>query len=80
MLANVSVILSLMAYVLAGVSLLRLLPRLGSRGRQVAAAATALAAIGCSLALIASAKPIELLVSLIAPIAAAGLYLTLRRR
>ena len=78
-LANVSVILSLYAYVLAGGSLIRLSAGRAA-GRGLAAQLTALIAIGCSLALIASGKPIELAICLV-PLAAAGLlYLWLRRR
>ena len=78
-LANVSVLLSLYCYVLAGGSLVRLSTGLAKR-RQVAAQVTALVAILCCIALIASGKPIELAISLI-PIAAGGLlYLWLRRR
>jgi arginine:agmatine antiporter len=75
----VAVILSLYAYVLAGGSLIRLSGGF-TPGRRLAARLTALVAIGCSVALIASGKPIELAICLV-PIAAAGLlYLWLRRR
>ncbi|MFN4176342.1 amino acid permease [Phenylobacterium sp.] len=78
-LINVAVLLSLYAYALAGLSLIRLSGRF-TPGRRVLAIATALVAIGCSLALIATGKPHELLWSL-APVAAgAALYLPLRRR
>ena len=78
-LANISVLLSLYAYSLAGGSLIRLSGGLTS-GRRLAARLTALFAIGCSLALIVSGKPFELAFCLV-PIAAAGvLYLWLRRR
>ncbi len=78
-LANVSVILSLYCYALAGGSLIRRAVAL-SPGRRLAARLTALVAIGCSVALIASGKPIELVLCLV-PLAAAGLlYLWLRRR
>lgn len=78
-LADIAVILSLYAYVLAGGSLLRLSGGLVLR-RRLAARLTALVAIGCSLALIVSGKPFELAFCLV-PIAAAGLlYLWLRRR
>lgn len=79
LLADVSVLLSLYTYVLAGGSLVRIAGGLG-KGRGLAARLTALAAILCSLALIASGKPNELALSVI-PVAAAGLlYLWLRRR
>jgi arginine:agmatine antiporter len=78
-LANIAVILSLYAYVLAGASLLRLIPGLPQR-RRLAARLTGVAAIIASLAIIASGNPIELALCLV-PIAAAGLlYLWLRRR
>jgi hypothetical protein len=78
-LANVSVLLSLYSYTLAGGSLVRLSVGLG-KGRQIPAQVTALAAIVCCIALIASGKRVELEIALI-PIAAAGLlYLWLRRR
>ena len=78
-LANVSVLLSLYCYVLAGGSLVRLSVGLARR-RQVAAQVTALVAILCCIALIASGKPVELAICLV-PIAAGGLlYLWLRRR
>jgi arginine:agmatine antiporter len=79
LLANVAVILSLYAYVLAGGSLIRLSGAF-TAGRKLAARLTAVAAIAFSLALIASGKPVELLICAI-PVAAAGLmYLWLRRR
>ncbi|HEX2817079.1 MAG TPA: amino acid permease [Phenylobacterium sp.] len=78
-LANISVLLSLYAYSLAGGSLIRLSGSL-TPGRRLAARATAVFAIGCSLALMASAKPVELAFCLI-PLGGAGLlYLWLRRR
>jgi arginine:agmatine antiporter len=78
-LANVSVLLSLYTYILAGGSLVRVSGVLG-QGRRLPAQLTALVAMGCSVALIATGKPIELAVCLV-PIAAAGLlYLWLRRR
>ena len=78
-LADIGVILSLYAYFLAGASLLRLSGGLAS-GRKLAARLTGLAAVGASLAIIATGKPFELALCLI-PIAAAGaLYLWLRRR
>ncbi len=77
-LADIAVLLSLYSYALAGGSLVRLSIGL-PKARQVPAQITALAAILCSIALIASAKPIELALCLI-PIAAGGvLYLWLRR-
>ena len=49
-------------------------------GRRTGAMATAAAAIACSLALIAQAKPLELALAVV-PLAAAGLlYLWLKRR
>ncbi|MGH6963564.1 MAG: amino acid permease [Phenylobacterium sp.] len=78
-LANVSVLLSLYSYILAGGSLVRLSVGL-AKGRQVPAQVTALVAMVCCIALIASAKPVELAISLV-PVAAGGLlYLWLRRR
>ena len=78
-LANVSVLLSLYTYILAGGSLVRVSGVLGQR-RRLPAQLTALVAVGCSVALIATGKPVELAVCLV-PIAAAGLlYLWLRRR
>ena len=78
-LANVSVLLSLYAYVLAGGSLVRLSVGL-PRSRQVPAQVTALVAVLCCIALMSSGNAIELAICLI-PIAAAGLlYLWLRRR
>jgi len=77
--ANVAVLLALYAYCLAGVSLLRL-GRAFTPGRRLAASLTALAAMGASIALIASAKPLELALALVPPAIAALLYLWLRRR
>lgn len=79
-LTNVAVILSLYAYALAGLSLIRLSPRLGSGLRRGAVIVTALAAIGFSLALIATGKRHELAWALVFVAAGAALYLPLRRR
>jgi arginine:agmatine antiporter len=79
LLADISVLLSLYAYVLAGGSLIRISGGL-TQGRRFAARLTAICAIGCCVALIASGKPFELAFCLV-PIAGAGLlYLWLRRR
>jgi arginine:agmatine antiporter len=78
-LANVAVVLSLYCYVLAGLSLSRLAAAL-TPGPRMGARLTALAAMGCSLALIATAKPVELALSVVPLAAAALLYLWLRRR
>jgi amino acid transporter len=78
-LANVSVLLSLYCYVLAGGSLIRVAGGFGT-GRRAGAVLTALAAIGFSAALIATGKPIELACALAAVCGAALLYLWLRRR
>ena len=78
-LADVSVLLSLYAYALAGGSLIRLSGRL-TPGRRLGARLTALAAVGASLALITSGKPIELAFCAGAIAVAGLLYLWLRRR
>lgn len=78
-LTNVAVVLSLYAYILSGLSLIRLARAFGP-GRRLGATLTALAAIGFALALIASAKPVELALCLVPISAAALLYLWLRRR
>jgi len=78
-LANMAVLLALYCYVLAGVSLIRL-ARGFEGARRIGAMATAGAAIACSLALIAQAKPVELALAVIPLAAAALLYLWLRRR
>ncbi|MBS0331357.1 MAG: amino acid permease [Proteobacteria bacterium] len=78
-LADVSVLLSLYSYALAGGSLIRLSGRLAP-ARRWPARLTALLAIAASLILIASGKPIELAFCLGALAAAALLYLWLRRR
>lgn len=78
-LINVAVLLSLYAYILAGLSLIRL-ARGFTPGKRLAATATAGVAIACSAALIATGKPIELAYSLIPIVAGAALYLPLRRR
>jgi arginine:agmatine antiporter len=79
MLADVSVLLCLYAYALAGGSLIRLSDRLAPN-RRLAARLTALAAIGASLALATSGKPLELAVCAGAIVVAVLLYLWLRRR
>ena len=78
-LANIAVILSLYSYALAGASLIRLSGSLAP-GRRLAARLIALAAMGCSLALIASGKPVELALCAVPLLAAIALYLWLRRR
>jgi arginine:agmatine antiporter len=77
-LANVATILSLYCYALAGLSLIRLRGALAG-GRRTAALLTGAAAIGCSIALIATGKPLELGLSLV-PIAAAAAFHLLTRR
>jgi arginine:agmatine antiporter len=77
--ADIAVILSLYSYALAGASLIRLSGGLAP-GRRLAARLIALAAVGCSIALIASGKPFELALCAIPLLAAAALYLRLRRR
>lgn len=77
-LANVSVLLTLYCYVLAGVSLIRITGP--ATPRRPAIVTTAGLAIAAAIALAASAKPIELALALV-PLACAGLlYLWLRRR
>jgi len=78
-LADVSVLLSLYSYALAGGSLIRLSGGL-TPARRWPARMTALAAIAASLVLIASGKPIELAFCGGPVAAAALLYLWLRRR
>ena len=78
-LANVSVLLSLYSYILAGGSLIRVSGSF-TPGRRVGAILTALGAMACSAALIATGKPLELAFALAAVGAAALLYLWLRRR
>ncbi|MGZ3375969.1 MAG: amino acid permease [Phenylobacterium sp.] len=78
-LADISVLLSLYNYILAGGSLIRQSGAL-SPGRRWAARLTAVIAMGASATLIASGKPIELAFWLGALAAAAALYLWLRRR
>jgi len=78
-LADMSVLLSLYTYALAGASLIRQSERLAP-ARRWPARLTALVAIAASGTLIASGKPIELASALSAVVAAAGLYLWLRRR
>ena len=77
--ANVVSLLSLYCYALAAGSLLALVRARGERG-AVGATITAVAAIGFSLLLIASGKPMEIGYTLIPVAAATGLYLVLRRR
>lgn len=77
-LADVAVLLSLYSYALAGGSLIRLSGSLAP-ARRWPARVTALLAIAASLTLIASAKPVELAAWLVAILAAALLYLWLRR-
>ncbi|MBS0362968.1 MAG: amino acid permease [Proteobacteria bacterium] len=78
-LADVSVLLSLYGYALAGASLIRLSGRLAP-ARRWPARLTALGAIAAGVVLIATGKPIELAVSAGALAASALLYLWLRRR
>jgi len=78
-LADISVLLSLYSYTLAGGSLIRLSKGLPP-ARRWPARITALAAMAASLTLIASGKPIELAAWLGAIAAAGLLYLWLRRR
>ena len=78
--ANVTVILSLIMYLLAGISLLRLRTRLTASGPRLAATVTAVAAIASAGGLIASANPGDLAWAGVAPLLATGLYFTLRRR
>jgi len=73
-LTNVTSLLCIFTYVMAASSLIRI-----SRGRPIAIVSAAVAILG-ALALLASAKPLELELSLL-PLAAAGLlHLWLRRR
>jgi arginine:agmatine antiporter len=72
-LANVAVLLSLYAYILAGLSLVRLEPRPGT-------IALALAAIAASATLAVSGDKLDLLWSLVPMAAGALLYLPLRRQ
>ena len=78
-LADVTVLLSLYSYALAGGSLIRLSGRLAP-ARRWSARLTALVAIAASVTLFASGKPIELAFCLGAITMAALLYLWLRRR
>ncbi|WP_293902472.1 amino acid permease [Phenylobacterium sp.] len=78
-LANIAVILSLYSYALCGLSLVRLVGGYAPH-RRLAARATAVVAIGCAVAIAASAKPIELVLCLVPLGAAAALYLWLNRR
>jgi arginine:agmatine antiporter len=79
-LASVTVVLSLFTYLLAGFSLLRLRAALPTPRQRGVAATTAIVAIVCVLGLIASASLKDLGLSLICVVAAAALYLVLRRR
>jgi arginine:agmatine antiporter len=74
-LADITVILALGAYVLSGLSLLRLLRRFSAPGRRWAAGATAVLSIACSLVLIAAGDRTELLWALVPVALGAGLYL-----
>lgn len=78
-LIDVTVILSLYGYALASLSLLRRAGRLPPRRRGFALA-TGLAALAACAVLVASARPAELLWSLLPVAAGAALYLPLRRR
>lgn len=78
-LANMAVILALYCYVLAGVSLIRV-AGVFTGARKGAAIATAVLAIAAAVVLIAQAKPIELGLAVVPLVAAALLYLWLRRR
>ena len=78
--ANVTVILSLIVYLLAGMSLLRLRNAIAAPGRRNAATVTALAAIVCASGLIASASLTDMAWSVTAPLVATALYFALRRR
>jgi arginine:agmatine antiporter len=78
-LADVSVLLSLYSYALAGGALIRISGRIAQH-RRWPARLTGLAAIAASLILIASGKPVEFGFCLGAIAAAALLYLWLRRR
>jgi arginine:agmatine antiporter len=78
-LANVTVVLSLITYLLAGCSLFRLRGGLGEPRQRAAASATAIVAIGCVAVLLASAGLKDLALASIAPLAAAILYFALRR-
>ena len=78
--ANVTVILSLVLYLLAGISLLRLRTRLTAPGPRLATTLTALAAIASASALIASANLLDVAWSAVAPLIATALYFALRQR
>jgi arginine:agmatine antiporter len=78
-LANMAVLLALYCYILAGVSLIRI-AGVFAGGKRGAAIATAAVAIAASAVLIAQAKPIELALAVVPLVAAALLYLWLRRR
>ena len=73
-LANVTSLLCLYTYLMAAASLIRI------SGGRVGAVITAVLAITGTLALIASAKPMELALSVLPLLAAGGMYLWLRRR
>lgn len=77
--ANVVSLLSLYCYALAAGSLLALV-RAGGERRAIGAVVTAVAAIGFSVLLVATGKPMEIGYSVIPVIAGTGLYLLLRRR
>jgi len=78
--ADVTVLLSLYCYGLASGSLLRLSAARLAPGRKAAARLTALVALGASLVLLASGKPVELAACLGIVAFAGLLYLWLRRR
>ena len=78
-LANVTVVLSLITYLLAGCSLLRLRSGVDAPRRR-AGAATAVVAIACAAGLIASAGLKDLALSAISLLVATILYFALRRR
>ncbi len=78
-LINVAALLALYAYILAGASLIRLARGLPP-GPRAGAMLTAATAIACALALISTARPVELAYSLVPLAAGAALYLALRRR
>ncbi|MBL8771207.1 MAG: amino acid permease [Phenylobacterium sp.] len=78
-LTNMVSLLSLYTYVLAALSLLRLM-RGQPAWRQAAAAATAVAATGAAIVLIVSARPVELAWSAGPAVVAALLYAAMRRR
>lgn len=76
---NVSVILSLYCYGIVSASLMRLSSGL-SPARRAVALVTAAVTMACAVALTVTAKPAELALSAVPPVAAGLLYLWLRRR